>query len=131
LQQFKFLDKEDVLRIHIELVSETGEPTGILNEGSLDSAISQPQATWGGEYLHSTIYEQAAAYLFHIACNHAFEQGNKRTAFAVMLTFLNKNDYDIEITLEEVEELITQVVTHQISKEELTIKLKSFVIELI
>jgi death on curing protein len=69
LQQFKFLDKEDVLRIHIELVSETGEPTGILNEGSLDSAISQPQATWGGEYLHSTIYEQAAAYLFHCYAN--------------------------------------------------------------
>ncbi|WP_414754132.1 Fic family protein [Anabaena sp. CCY 9910] len=42
----------------------------------LESALSQPQLTFDGEYLHPKIYEQAAAYLFYIACNYAFEQGN-------------------------------------------------------
>ena len=47
------------------------------------------------------------------------EQGNKRTAFAAMVTFLNANDYDIEITEEEAEKLTVQIVTREISKQEL------------
>ncbi len=120
-----------MIRIHSLLVNETGEPEGIRDYGLLKSAIYAPQVTWGGEYLNRTIYDQAAAYLYHIACDHAFEQGNKRTAFAVMVTFLNKNDYDIEITIEEAEELVIQVVTHQISKEELSIRLEKLITTLI
>ncbi|MEH2446032.1 MAG: type II toxin-antitoxin system death-on-curing family toxin [Nostoc sp.] len=131
MQHPKFIAKEDVILIHDELVSETGESLNILNEGLLDSAVYSPQATFGGEYLHPTIYEQASAYLFHIACNHAFEQGNKRTAFATMVTFLNVNDYDIEITEEEAEKLMVQVVTHEISKEELPAILKNYMTNLI
>ncbi|MEI1376047.1 type II toxin-antitoxin system death-on-curing family toxin [Nostoc sp. UHCC 0926] len=131
MQHPNFLAKEDVIRIHDELVSETGESLNILNEGLLDSALYSPQATFGGEYLHPTIYEQASAYLFHIACNHAFEQGNKRTAFATMVTFLNVNDYDIEITEEEAEKLMVQVVTHEISKKELPAILKNYMTNLI
>lgn len=103
----------------------------MINEGLLDSALYSPQATFGGEYLHPTIYEQASAYLFHIACNHAFEQGNKRTAFAAMVTFLNVNDYDIEITEEEAEKLTLQVVKHEITKEELPAILQNYIIKLI
>ncbi|MEH2239252.1 type II toxin-antitoxin system death-on-curing family toxin [Nostoc sp.] len=131
MQHPKFLAKEDVIRIHDELVSESGESLNILNEGLLDSALYSPQATFGGEYLYATIYEQASAYLFHIACNHAFEQGNKRTAFATMVTFLNVNDYHIEITEEEAEKLIVQVVTHEISKEKLPAILKNYMTNLI
>ncbi|MEH1822116.1 MAG: type II toxin-antitoxin system death-on-curing family toxin [Nostoc sp.] len=131
MQHPKFLEKEDVIRIHDELVSETGESLTILNEGSLESALYQPKAGFGEEYFHPTIYEQASAYLFHIACNHAFEQGNKRTAFAAMVTFLNVNDYDIEITEEEAEKLTVQVVTHEISKEELPAILKNYITTLI
>ncbi|WP_416235773.1 type II toxin-antitoxin system death-on-curing family toxin [Nostoc sp. UHCC 0252] len=117
--------------MHDELVSETGESLNILNEGLLDSALFLPQATFGGEYLHPTICEQASAYLFHLACNHAFEQGNKRTAFAAMVTFLNTNNYDIAITEEEAEKLTVQVVTHEISKEELPTILKNYITTLI
>ncbi len=131
MQHPKFLEKEDVIRIHDELVSETGESSNIINEGLLDSALYSPQATYCGEYLHPTIYEQASAYLFHIACNHAFEQGNKRTAFAAMVTFLNANDYDIEITEEQAEKLTLQVVTHEISREQLPAILKNYVTTLI
>ncbi|OUL25443.1 death-on-curing protein [Nostoc sp. RF31YmG] len=130
MQHPKFIEKEEVIRIHDELVSKSGESSCILNEGLLESAIYQPQVTWDGEYLHPTIYEQAAAYLFHIACNHAFEQGNKRTAFAVMVTFLNLNDYDIEITEDDAEELTVQVVEHEIDQEELPARLKNYITEL-
>lgn len=130
MQHPKFIKKEDVIGIHNELVSKTGESFTVLNEGLLESAIYAPQASFGGEYLHPTIYEQAAAYLFHIACNHAFEQGNKRTAFAVMVTFLNINDYDIELTEEEAEKIVIQTVKHEIDKQELTRILRNYITEL-
>ncbi|MEH2194281.1 MAG: hypothetical protein V7K98_16795 [Nostoc sp.] len=48
----KFLGKEDVIGMHDQLLSETGESLNIVNEGLLDSALSLPQATFWGEYLH-------------------------------------------------------------------------------
>jgi death on curing protein len=130
LQNPRFIEKEEVIRIHAELVRKSGESSAILNEGLLESALYQPKAGFGEEYFHSTIYEQAAAYLFHIACNHAFEQGNKRTAFAVMVTFLNLNDYELTMTEEKAYELTMQVVNHEVDKEQLASILKNYVTEL-
>jgi death-on-curing protein len=126
----KFVEKEDVLSIHDKQIRLYGGLSGIRDEGLLESAISQPQATFGGEFLHPTIVEQAAAYLFHINKNHAFVDGNKRTAFDVMVTFLNLNDYELNLTLEEAEELTIQVADDKVSKEELIEILKGCITEL-
>ncbi len=50
-----------------------------------------PQASFGGEYLHNGVFEMAAAYAFHIAENQPFLDGNKRTALASALVFLDIN----------------------------------------
>ena len=73
----KFIEKVDVLSIHNNQINLYGGLLGIRDEGLLDSAIYQPQASFGGEFLHPNIVEQAAAYLFHITNNHAFVDGNK------------------------------------------------------
>ncbi|WP_341528573.1 type II toxin-antitoxin system death-on-curing family toxin [Nostoc sp. UHCC 0302] len=127
----KFIEKQDVLSIHSKQISLYGGSLGIRDEGLLDSAIYQPQATYGGEFLHATIFEQAAAYLFHITNNHAFIDGNKRTAFDVMVTFLNMNDYELNMTPKEAYELSIQVAENNVSKEELTAMLKSYITEII
>ena len=126
----KFIEKGDVLNIHNKQINLYGGLLGIRDEGLLDSAIYQPQASFGGEFLHPTIVEQAAAYLFHITNNHAFVDGNKRTAFDVMVTFLNLNDYDLNMTEKEAEQLITQVADNKVNKEELIDILRDFIIEL-
>lgn len=82
-------------------------------------------------FLHPTIVEQAAAYLFHIANNHAFIDGNKRTAFDVMVTFLNMNDYELNMTTEQAYELTMQVAENKLSKEELSAILNNHITELI
>lgn len=115
----KFIEKQDVLSIHRKQINLYGGSMGIRDEGLLDSAIYQPQATFGGELLHPTIVEQAAAYLFHINKNHAFVDGNKRTAFDVMVTFLNINDYELNMTPKQAYELTIQVAENRVSKEEL------------
>jgi death on curing protein len=124
----KFLSFSEVEEIHTDIISSFGGSLGIRDEGLLESALAQPEATFGGEFLHSTIYEQAAAYLYHISMNHPFIDGNKRTAFAVMDTFLRLNKYYLNLTDEQAYNLVLQVVQGEISKAELTNYLQNSVI---
>ena len=69
--------------------------TGIRALDLLESAIMTPQASFGGQYVHSGIFEMAAAYAFHIAENQPFVDGNKRTALAAALVFLDWHQIEI------------------------------------
>ena len=120
MQTPKFLTISQVLDIHQDEINSFGGTNGVRDEGLLDSALAQPQATFGGELLHPTIGEQAAAYLYHLAMNHPFIDGNKRTAFAVMDTFITLNGYSLNLSVEEAYNLVIQVVKREISKEELS-----------
>jgi death-on-curing protein len=124
LPTLKFLPIEEVLVIHSDQIASFGGSDGIRDEGLLESALAQPQATFGGEFLHPTIPEQAAAYLYHIAMNHPFIDGNKRTAFATMDTFLRLNGYSLNLSDEQAYKLVLQVVQRQISKAELAVYLQ-------
>ena len=77
-----FLEIEDVLEIHREQIDAYGGDAGIRDRGLLESAVAQVSATFDAELLHGDLAGVAAAYLFHIAKNHAFVDGNKRTALA-------------------------------------------------
>ncbi|WP_414585078.1 type II toxin-antitoxin system death-on-curing family toxin [Scytonema sp. PCC 10023] len=114
-----FLNKTTVLKIYARQIEKFGGTLGIRDEGLLESALAQPQATFAGELLHPTIHEQAAAYLYHLAMNHPFIDGNKRTAFAVMDTFLRLNGYSLNLTNEQAYDLVMQVAEGQMSKSDL------------
>ncbi len=75
-----FLDLDQVIRLHGELIARYGGIDGTRDIGLLHSAIAMPQASYGG-YLHADIYEMEAAYLYHIVQSHAFQDGNKRSRF--------------------------------------------------
>ena len=112
----EFLTKADVLKLHNRQIERFGGTSGVRDEGLLESALAQPQATFDGQFLHSTIYQQAAAYLYHLAKNHPFVDGNKRTAFAAMDTFLRLNGYRLTLMNEDSYTLVLQAVTDQIDK---------------
>lgn len=92
---------------------------GIRDAGLLESALIQPQASFGGKLLHPTIYDQAAAYLYHLSMNHPFLDGNKRTAFAVMDAFLRLNGYRLNLSNDQAYQLVLDVVQKALSKESL------------
>ncbi|MBD2105503.1 type II toxin-antitoxin system death-on-curing family toxin [Nodosilinea sp. FACHB-13] len=119
----KFLDAEAVLRLHARQIERFGGTAGVRDAGLLDSALAQPQATFDGELLHPTLTEQAAAYLYHLSKNHPFVDGNKRTAFAVMDTFLRLNGKRLLLTNDDVYDLVMQVAQGQIDKPTLVILL--------
>lgn len=96
-----FLTLTDVLRIHEDQINHYGGSSGIREQNLLLSALAQASSTFSGEYLHTDIYQMAAAYVFHISGNHPFIDGNKRTTIVSTIVFLELND--IEVTAEELE----------------------------
>jgi death-on-curing protein len=54
-----------------------------------------PQQSFGGALVHEDLFAMAAAYAFHIAQNQPFIDGNKRTALAAALVFLDLNGVSV------------------------------------
>ncbi len=91
----RFLTVEEVIAMHDVQLVEFGGGSGIRDRGGLESAVAQPQAGFGGQFLHRDLFEMAAAYAFHIAENQPFVDGNKRTALVAASTFLDLNGFDL------------------------------------
>ncbi len=90
-----FLELKEVIEIHSDQINRYGGHPGIRDIELLKSAISMPSASFREQYLHSDIYEMAAAYLFHIVRNHPFVDGNKRTGAVTSEVFLMMNGIEI------------------------------------
>jgi death-on-curing protein len=88
----RWITPENLILINAQRVAETGEPHQLLDEGLLESAVTRPQNRWGmsGE---RDVVRLATTLLYGVAKNHAFEQGNKRTATVAALVFLEVNGY--------------------------------------
>jgi death-on-curing protein len=105
----EFLTLDEALEIHRDQIARYGGTMGVRDMGLLQSALAQPQATFGGQFLHANLFEMAAAYLFHIVQNHPFIDGNKRVGAAASVVFLLLNDCDIKATNNELVSLVLDV----------------------
>jgi len=115
-----FLSVDDVLAIHGRMIAEFGGALGLRDRGLLESAAAMPAARMGGRYLHRGVAAKAAAYLFHLCRNHAFLDGNKRTALAAAEVFLRLNGASLSATDDELEHLTVGVADGTVSKDEVT-----------
>ena len=113
-----FLTLDDVLRIHIDQTDRYGGKKGVRDRNLLLSAIAQAQSTFGGQYLHKSMHDKAAAYLFYICQNHPFLDGNKRVAAVSALVFLAMNECPIDFDECALEQLVRSVATGVAKKEE-------------
>ncbi len=91
----KWISKEQVLRIHETTIEQQGGLSGVRDEGLLESALAHPENFYA--YREQDIFELDAAYAEGIARNHAFVDGNKRTAYETADLFLYKNGHDLGI----------------------------------
>lgn len=95
-----FLTLDDVQFIHRDQTTRYGGDPGIRDRNLLDSALAQPRASFGAEFLHAFPFEMAAAYLYHIVRNHPFLDGNKRTGAVAALVFLDSMEFPSKPVLE-------------------------------
>lgn len=115
----EFLILEEVLEIHTDMLAEYGGAAGIRDRGLLNSAVAMPAATFSDQFLHSSLYEMAAAYLFHLVQNHPFVDGNKRTGAASALVFLTMNGLNLTATEEEFYDVVIEVADGRLDKSQI------------
>src|SRR5262245_52019615 len=82
----------------------------IVDPGLLASAVGRPKTTFDGQDAYPTLWMKVAALFESLACNHAFLDGNKRTAVVAAIHMLNWNGYDFGAGQDEVIDLALSVV---------------------
>lgn len=87
----RFLTVAEVLDLHRMQLQRFGGGDGVRSPGLLESAVAQAEASFAGQLLNPGLFDQAAAYLFHLVRNHPFLDGNKRTGLLAALVFLDQN----------------------------------------
>ena len=125
-KSLKHLTVEAVKAIHGEVLAAHGGAAGIRDETLLESAVAAPQASMMGQPVISDPLEIAAAYLFYISRNHPFLDGNKRTALAACLVFLENNGLlpDRKLRINDWEQFVLDVATSRINRDETTRRLR-------
>ena len=107
---------EEVLRINENILGTTPEVRDI---GLLASAVGRPQLVVFGTDPYPTLSDKAAALMESICLNHAFIQGNKRTAVIAAIHMLNWNGYDLVAEQAELVDVTLSVVEHRWDREKL------------
>lgn len=90
------LSLAEILEIHQDQIVRYGGASGTRDLNLLKSALGMPSATMDGRFLHTDIFEMAAAYLFHLVQNPPFIDGNKRVGAVAAFVFLALNDYEFD-----------------------------------
>ncbi len=121
------LTTEMVREIHAEAIQRFGGSDGVRELALLESAVSAPQASWGGKSPYADIIEIAAAYLFYLCRNHPFVDGNKRAALGACIVFLRLNGFQPQPDGPEWEQLTLAVAAGEIDREATTMKLRQLV----
>ncbi len=121
-----------VKAIHREVLAAHGGAPGLRDERLLESGLAAPQATIMGEPLISDPVEVAAAYLFYLCRNHPFMDGNKRTALAACLVFLEANDRlpTSKLPVTDWETLVVDVATGRLDRSHTTKRLRQLLKQL-
>lgn len=125
----RYLTLNEVLEVHRQVMAQSGGAEGLMHLPALQSALAQPQMTFGGEDLYPTLVDKAAALGYALIQNHPFLDGNKRTGHAAMEVFLVLNGYEIRAAVDEQEHVILQVASSEIDREEFTAWLRTHVVE--
>ncbi len=114
-----FLTLAEALEIHNIQIERYGGDRGVRDLGLLESALAVPQSSFGGEFLHPTLFRMAAAYAYHIAENQPFVDGNKRTALAAALVFLDLNGIELDDPKGRLYDAMMDMAARRVSKDDL------------
>jgi death on curing protein len=109
---WQFLSRRAVEAMHAEQLRRHGGAQGLRDENALESALARAEANYGDP----SIEDLAAAYIFGIARNHAFVDGNKRTAIVAAGTFLIVNGYTLTADNGTIYEFVMGVAAGEIDE---------------
>jgi death-on-curing protein len=109
-------------------LADTGEHHFVRDYGLLESASARPRNAFA--YGEDDIIALAVTLMDGVSRTHAFEQGNKRTAFAALRLFLRANGRDtmFDDTVDWADKMI-ELLEHKLTEEEFIDLLRPFISE--
>jgi death-on-curing protein len=113
----RHLSLAEVLKLHDLIISETGGSHGLRDLGLLESALGQPQQTFGGDDLYPSLVAKAAALGFSLIKNHPFVDGNKRVGHAAVEAMLMLNGFDLSASVDDSEAEILAVAAGTLTRD--------------
>ena len=103
-----YIEYLEAVEIHFELMWHYGESRiGIFEPTLIESALARPKHA--ANYENADIIRQTATLCFGLIKNHPWQGGNKRTATALVDSFLWRNGWNLQATLSEIIELSLNV----------------------
>ena len=105
---------EQLLELHVLVITETGGSDGLRDLGRLESVVASQTQHVFSEELYPTLLEKAAALIRGIIGDHPFVDGNKRTSMLTGLTFLKVNGQKFAAKKGELEDFAVQVATEHL-----------------
>ncbi|WP_269542053.1 type II toxin-antitoxin system death-on-curing family toxin [Cerasicoccus fimbriatus] len=113
-----FLTTEQVERLHRRSLDLYGGQDGLRDRPLFEGSVAQAQQVF--VYEEADVFGIAAAYCFHLAQAQAFVDGNKRTAVAAGLTFLNLNGIETDRDISDrLYDAMIAIANRQLSRQEL------------
>ena len=120
----------DIYELHTQLENAFVLSPGVRDENLLASAVNTPFQTFMGNDLYPSLYDKAAQLCYGIANNHPFTDGNKRTALHSMYVYLIINGFNITATQQDVENMIIDVASGNMTNTELVQWLQKNTVEI-
>jgi death-on-curing protein len=105
--------------MHAKQLALFGGSAGVRDRGLLGSALARPKNIWAYGEGGPSLVRLAAAYAFGISANHAFLDGNKRTALVVSFAFLEVSGFEVTASQEEAYKTILALAAGAMSEDQL------------
>ena len=113
----EWLSLDIAFAVHDRQLAEHGGPTGVRDQGMLESALARPLNQW--TYGEDDLCALAAAYAYGIARNHPFADGNKRTAWVFARLFLRLNGQTLAFAPRDAIDIVLALAASELSEDEL------------
>jgi death-on-curing protein len=126
IQRVSLTEAEYVAHATARQLMDYGEPVADFQArypGRLESCLEQPFTHLNGRFIYWTITHRAAILFYLLIKNHPFENGNKRMAVTIMLTFLYKNGRWVSIAPDALYRIAKVVAESSPSQKDMVIKL--------
>ena len=121
----RYLELEELLRLHFQVIVDFGGSHGVRDEGRLKSVVEAPKQYVFAKQQYETVYEKAAVHLWNIVGDHPFIDGNNRTALLSCGIFLSRNGIEIIAAPKDLEDFTVTVATKHLDTSEISAWLKS------
>jgi death on curing protein len=109
----------EALTMHAKQLTLFGGSTGVRDRGLLESALARPKKIWAYGEGEPRLARLATAYAFGISANHAFRDGNKRTALVVSFAFLEVNGFEVTASQQDAYQTILGLAAGVVSEDQL------------